>query len=551
MQTTQQDIVVIGGGPGGYVAAIRAAQLGMKVTLVEKDELGGTCLNRGCIPTKVWYQQAEILRSLTHLDTFQMGELFDPAVNEALKKPVSMNMQAAQKRKNQIVGSLTSGVASLLKANGVTVLRGTATVTSPNLVRVRFCNPSLHDINAANLSKTDTTDTPIISDDSGEVLLETSKILIATGSKNKPLPVPGVDLPGVMDSTGVLNLETLPKHLVIIGGGVIGLEFASIFNAFGSEVTVIETAPRILLNLDSEISKRMSAFLKRQGIDIQVATNLVKIEKATDATAKAADSTANNGVPTTSQEIALKNNELVLTLQTPKGESTKTADIVLVATGRAAELNELGFIDSASDCFTNTCTEHSKTSHEKLKLDFERGWIKVNENFETSIPGIFAIGDVIGGALLAHVASEEGRVAVERMNGIASHFSADAVPGCVFSFPQIATVGHTEETLKEQGIEYRTGKFSFSANGKAQAMGETDGFVKIIAGTNDQILGVHIIGPHASDLILEATLLVTKKMTLDDVLETIHPHPTLGEAIHEAVLDVRKSAIHVIPVRKM
>ena len=470
----EYDLTVIGGGPGGYVAAIRAAQLGMKTVLVERDSLGGTCLNRGCIPTKIYYHQAGLLRSVRSLDSFNIT--LD-------QNSVHFDFPGALARKNKMVSDLTAGIAGLLQSNGVTVVKGEAKITSPKTVTVLPLSAN-----------------PDASSSGEPVTLETKRILIATGSESTPLPVPGLDEKRVIDSTGALNLSEIPTRLVIIGGGVIGVEFASIFKSFGSDVTIIEAMDRILPPLDSEISKRMLVCLKKQGIGIRTGTFLQSVARS------------ESGI-------------LTLTLKDGKGESTLEADTVLVAVGRRARTDGLGL--------------------ESLGVEMNRGFIVVNEKYESSVPGIWAVGDVAGRGMLAHLASEEGKVAVEIMTGLSAAVSYHAIPACVFSFPEIASVGQTTESAANNGTAVQVGKFLFASNGKARSMGEIDGFVKILADEKDIIIGVHIIGPHAADLILEGTVLVDRRVTVDEALSIIHPHPTLGEVLAEALLDLKHRAIHL------
>lgn len=457
-----KDLVVIGGGPGGYAAAIRAAQLGMKVCLVEKDSLGGTCLNRGCIPTKAYYQNAAVLHTLARLGDYNVrGGGF------------SFDLAGARARKSRIVGNLVSGVRRLLQANQVEVVRGEASFKDSGTVAV------------------------------GGEDIRARRVLIATGSLPSLPPVPGIASPGVVTSDEMLDLDLPPRRLAIIGGGVIGMEFACIFRAFGSEVTVFEFQPGILGNVDQEIVKRMGVYLKKQKITVHTGTAV--------------------------QEIERKGDSCLVKAAGKGGDLQVDADLVLVATGR------------------RPCT--CGLSLDILGISCEKGFIKVNAGYETSVPGVFAIGDVVGRMMLAHVASEEGIVAVERMNGLSGSVDYEAVPSCIFTFPEIATVGLSEAEAASRGIEVRVGKFPFAANGKALAIGEIDGFVKVVADGDGVIRGVHIIGPHASDLIQEAALIVGKRMTLADVIGTIHPHPTLGEALHEAVMDAAGRAIHLVPKR--
>jgi len=458
-----KDLLIIGGGPGGYVAAIRARQLGMEVSLFEQDKLGGTCLNRGCIPTKAYYKNAEVLRTMERLSDYNIRCL-----------GVQFNMALAKERKDTIVAKLVTGVASLVQANGVEVIKGQAEILDDSTVRAN------------------------------DQEYRGRKILIASGSESVPLPIPGVDLPGVTTSTELLEIKEVPPRLVIIGGGVIGLEFACIFKAFGSQVTVLEAADHMLGSLDSELTKRMNVYMKRQGISILTGTQV--------------------------QEIQALNEHLMVCSQSKKEALQTEADLVLLAAGRRAATVGLNL--------------------EKLGIETERGFIKVDDNFASSVKGIYAIGDVIGGQMLAHVASEEAIVAVERLAGMDSRVAYHAVPACIFTFPEIATVGMSEDQAKQQGIAYQVGKFQFAANGKAMTMGETDGLVKVIADQDDTIIGVHIMGPHASDLILEATLMVKNRMRIEDIRGTIHPHPTLGESLAEAIADIKGESISLLPRKK-
>lgn len=462
-----KDLIIIGGGPGGYVAAIRACQLGMSVVLIEKDSYGGTCLNRGCIPTKAYYQNAVMLRNIMSSPEFNIQ------VNG-----VSFDMAGALRRKNEVVHKLVSGVEKLLKENGVAMIKGTAALLDKNTVLV----------------------------DGRE--LQARHLLIATGSSPASLPIPGSDLAGVINSDQLLDLDEVPKRLAIIGGGVVGLEFACIFSAFGSQVTVFEYTPDLLPGMDRELGKRLRVFLKKQKITVHTGAAVEKIEQAEGA---------ESGL-----DVITTGKAGIVKIQ---------ADTILVAAGRQA------------------CTDGLDPGKLGIVTD-QRGFIKVDEQFRTSLEGVYAIGDVIGGAMLAHVASEEGITAVENMAGQESRVHYHAVPACVFTMPEIASVGLSEDAAISKGIPVRTGKFQFAANGKAMTMGDTDGMVKVLADQQDTIIGMHIIGPHASDLIMEGTLLVKNRMKIDDLVGTIHPHPTLSEAIMEAVLDIRGHALHLAPPRK-
>ena len=456
-----KDIIVLGGGPGGYVAAIRAAQLGASVTVVERDSFGGTCLNRGCIPTKTIYRTAEILNILKHINDFGISV-----------KDYEIDVNKIQERKREIIGSLVGGIEKLLKGNGVEVIRGNGTIIDKNRVKVETEN--------------------------GEVILEGKNLIIATGSKSEIPNLKGIHNKKVVTSDEILEFTEVPKKLVVLGGGVIGMEFASIFNSMGSEVTVIVARDSILYDIDREISKRYTAMAKKSGIEILTLTSVKEID----------------------------GEELVKVIcEGKKGEVVIEADLVLAAKGRKASYDGVDI--------------------EALGIELNRKSIKVDENYETSDKGIYAIGDVNGISLLAHAASHQGVEAVEHIIlGKKCHKSV--IPSCIFTFPEIAVVGLTEEEAKAKGIEYKKNKFLFGANGKALALGEGEGFVKAISDKNNKLIGIHIMGPHASDLILEATIAVEKSMTVADLKEVVHSHPTLGEALHEAILGLNKEAIHSI-----
>jgi dihydrolipoamide dehydrogenase len=458
-----KDLIVIGGGPGGYVAAIRARQLGMQVALVEKAEMGGTCLNRGCIPTKAYYKNAQVLNTLHRAGDFNI-EI----------DSFRFNLEKAKNRKDKIVDNLVLGINKLVKANGVEIINGEASIIDNQTVAVNGTR-----IKAYN-------------------------ILIASGSETASLPIKGIDLDGVLSSDDILDITEIPEKLAIIGGGVIGLEFAGIFSAFGSEVVIFEYLPRILNGLDGELGKRMGVFVKRQKTRIYANTSVEAIQR--------------------------KGNRLEIQARDKKGPISWEADLVLAAGGRKPYTRGLNL--------------------EEVGIERDKnGFIKVDENYTTSVQNVYAIGDVIGGQMLAHVASEEGIAAVEKMAGIDSRLHYHAVPSCIFTFPEIASVGMSEEDARGRNIDYKIGRFQFAANGKAVTLGEIDGMVKVIADSEDVIIGIHIIGPHASDLILEGTLIVKNHLKTSEIPGTIHPHPTLGEALIEAILDVKKQAIHLAPKR--
>lgn len=454
------DLIVIGSGPGGYIAAIRAAQLGMKVACVERySTFGGTCLNVGCIPSKA------MLVSSEHFAEAQHG--FEAHGIEVSN--LTLNLDKMLERKRSVVKSLTDGVAYLFKKNKIDGIQGHATIKDKHTVEVN---------------------------NNGEVrTLETESILIATGSK--PIALNGVnfDKKDIVDSTGALEFDSVPKHLMIIGAGVIGLELGSVWRRLGAEVTVIEYLPKVLGHSDVELAKTALRIFKKQGI------NFVLNAKVTGAEAG--------------------DGEVTVTYEDKKGETqTISGDKLLVAVGRRPYTDNLGL-------------EHVGIEPNR------RGQIEVNHDFQTNVPNIYAIGDVIPGAMLAHKAEEEAVVCVERMNGIGAHINYDAIPDVVYTEPEIASVGKTEEQLKEEGIEYRKGKFPFSANGRAKALNSTDGFTKILTDAKtDRILGAQIIGPRAGDLIAELAVAVEFGASAEDIARSSHAHPTLAEVIKEAALAV-------------
>ncbi len=463
----EKDLVIIGGGPGGYVAAIRAAQLGVKAVIVEKDRIGGTCLNRGCIPTKAFYRNAQLVHDIKRSEEFGIK-----------LEGMTLDMGQMLERKQQAVDRLVGGISQLLKANGVEVLEGTGKLTADKTIEVTDAAGTVTSLAAKN-------------------------ILIASGSTPVKPPIPGIELPGVVTSDDILNLEKIPESLVIIGGGVIGIEFAGIFNALGTQVTVVEYMPQILPSLDGDISKRLALALKKKGITLETEVQV--------------------------KEILQRENGLVVLGEGKKGELVLSGESILVSTGRAINTEGLNL--------------------EAVGIEYDKKGIKVNESYETTVPGIYAIGDVIGGQMLAHVASEEGKAAVENMMGLKGHMNYSAVPGCVFTFPEVAAVGVSEEEVKSRGITYSSSKFLFGANGKALTMGEEEGFVKVMADDTGKVIGVHIMGPHASDLIHEAALAIENGLTVSQVAKTIHAHPTLSEAFAEAAMGTENRAIHMVPQR--
>ncbi len=463
-----KDIIIIGGGPGGYVAAIRAAQLGLKVTVIEKDKLGGTCLNRGCIPTKALYRNAEILNILENIDEFGINI-----------SDYSINVAKVQDRKNKIVHTLVSGVEQLLKANKVEVIFGEATLKDKNTVTVKTAD--------------------------GVQDMTTKNIIIATGSVPYMPNIKGIEEKGVVTSDELLEFEEIPEELVVLGGGVIGLEFAGIFNAMKTKVKVIKASTTIFPSVDSDITKRYSAYLKKQGIEVQSSVDVKSIER--------------------------QGEKLVIKAEGKKGEMSITADTILISKGRRANVKGLDI--------------------ESLGIVMDKKGIRVDENLKTNIEGVYAIGDVNGISLLAHAASHQGVYAVEHIAGLTNKKYEAIIPDCIFVFPEIASVGVTEDEAKKRELEYNASKFMFGANGKALSLGEGDGFIKILSlKEDDTIIGVHIMGPHASDLIHEGALAINNKLSVEDIKGTVHAHPTLSEAFYEAALGLKKEAIHIAPPRK-
>lgn len=458
------DLVVIGAGPGGYVAAIRAAQLGLRTAIVEKQYIGGTCLNVGCIPSKALLHIAE--------DYSKFANFAELGI---IAQPPSFDMAAAVRHKAKVVKQLTSGVASLLKANGVTIVTGRGTVEEPGSVIV---------------------DQP----DGTRRVLRAPKIILAQGSVTAKPPFPGIDGQNVIFSTEALELQSVPKSLICIGGGVIAVEFACLFNALGTKVTIVEMLPSMIAYEEPEVVKQLEKTFKKRGIDIHLNT---KVESIGD-----------------------QDGQKVVTATGPNGPITFTAEYVLVAVGRSANPEGIkGLIDHG--------------------LAMDRNRVVVNERMETSLPGIYAIGDLSGKTQLAHVAMVEGEVAAENAAGQDSRMSYDAFPRPVYTFPEIASVGLTEAQAREQDPGVKVGTMPWVANGKALASDATEGFIKVIVGSYGEILGAAIIGPDATNLITEFTLAMRGELTVSEIIETIHPHPTLSEALREAVLAADKRSIHM------
>ena len=458
------DLIVIGAGPGGYVCALRAAQLGLSVACAEKRAtLGGTCLNVGCIPSKALLQSSENYAALTH----------DFAAHGITAGAVTLDLARMQARKAEVVGANVKGVEFLFRKNKITWLKGEASIPAPGRVSVAGTE------------------------------YEAKHIVIATGSESTPLPGVPVDERRIVSSTGGLELAEIPRHLVVIGGGYIGLELGSVWRRLGAEVTVVEFLDRVVPTIDGEVAQAFQRILARQGLKFRLGTKV---------SAAAATETGVN-----------------LTLEPAKGGAPETlaADIVLVAVGRRAVTAGLGLdaLGVARD---------------------DRGRIVTDAHYATNIPGISALGDVIAGPMLAHKAEDEGVALAERLAGQAGHVNYDVIPGIVYTWPEVAAVGRTEEELKAAGIAYRIGKFPFTANGRARALGDTDGFVKILAdAATDRLLGAHIIGPDAGTLIAELATAMEFGASAEDVARTCHAHPTLSEAVKEAALAVDGRALHI------
>ncbi len=457
------DLIVIGAGPGGYVGAIKAAQLGLKVACVEKrDTLGGTCLNVGCIPSKALLCSSEKFE-----DTIKHA-----SEHGIVTGKVSLDLKAMLKRKDDVVSGLTKGIDGLFAKNKVTRIKGAAVITGANQVTV------------------------------GKDVYTARNIMIATGSEVATLPNVEIDEKTIVSSTGALNLDKVPSKMVVIGGGVIGLELGSVWRRLGADVEVIEYLDRILPGMDDECAKAFQKILEKQGIKFRLGAKVTAAKKG-------------KGVE--------------LSVEPAVGGKVETvkADIVLVAVGRKPHTDGLGL---------------EKVG---IKLD-ERGRIPVDKHYRTSVPSIYAIGDVIVGPMLAHKAEEEGIAAVEIIAGQHGHVNYDAIPGVVYTHPEFATVGKTEEQLKAAGANYKVSKFPFLANSRARANGDAEGFVKMLVDAKtDKVYGVHIIGPSAGTLIAEATLALEYGASSEDIARTCHSHPDLNEAVKEAALGGFAKPIHM------
>lgn len=462
------DVVIIGGGPGGYVCAIRAAQLGLKTACVEmRGALGGTCLNVGCIPSKALLQSSELYHEATH-----------SFANHGIVVKPKLDLGAMLARKSKIVGDLTKGIEFLFKKNKVDYIKGRGHIDAPGKVSV--------------------TEGP----DKGKTI-EAKNIIIATGSESTPLPGIEVDEKTVVTSTGALEFDKVPKHMVVIGGGVIGLELGSVWSRLGAQVTVVEFLDRIVPGMDGEVSKTFKRILGKQGMEFKMKTKVTGAKKV------------KSGVELTMEPAAGGDAE------------TLTCDKVLLCIGRRPYTEGLGLEEVG------------------VEKD-QRGVIQVDAHYKTNVDGIYAIGDCIPGAMLAHKAEDEGMVLAEILAGQKPHINYDAIPGVVYTFPEVADVGASEERLKEEGRAYTVGKFPFTANSRAKANDATEGFVKILADAEtDKVLGAHIIGPGAGDMIHEIVTVIEFGGSAEDVARTCHAHPTYSEAVKEAALAVDKRPIHM------
>ncbi len=466
-QQEQFDLVIIGSGPGGYVAAVRASQLGLKTAVVEKaSRLGGVCLNVGCIPSKALLDSSEYY----HLAKERFAEY-------GIKTgKVSLDLPAMLARKDKVVADLTENVRKLLEGNNIAIFHGTAKVTAPGAVEVK-----------KNRKK--------------PVVLATKNILLATGSE--PIEVPGLEFDGkhIVSSTGALSFNTVPKHLGIVGGGYIGLELGSVWNRLGAKVTVIEMLPKIATTLDGQVGRTLERILKRQGLEFKLNTKVA--------------------------EAKVIRNKVKAVLESGDQTETMSFDRLLVCIGRRPLTKGLG-LEALG-----------------VETDPRSGQIRVDETYRTSVAGIYAIGDLLPGPMLAHKASAEGTAAVECMAGRAGEVNYDTIPAVVYTWPEVAAVGLTEEQVREKENPYCVGSFPFSGAGRARCMGETDGFAKLIShGKTDRILGVHIIGPRAADMIAECVLAMEFGASSEDISRTIHGHPTFAEALQEAAMSVRKCSIY-------
>ncbi len=463
------DVIVIGSGPGGYVCAIKAAQLGLKTAVIEKREtFGGTCLNIGCIPSKALLHASEEFHKAGH----EFGELGIKVGTPELDLPEMMA------HKDKVVKSNVDGVQFLFKKNKIDSFHGTGRIAGEGQVIVT-------------------------KEDGSEETVEGKNIVIATGSDVAGIPGVEVDIDEkiIVSSTGGIALDKVPERMIVVGGGVIGLELGSVWRRLGAEVTVIEYLPKILGGMDGELSKQFQKLLKKQGVDVRLSSKVTGVEKG------------DGGAAVTFEPV-------------DGGEAeTMQADIVLISTGRRPYTNALGL--------------------EEVGIETDRGRVAIDDHFRTSVEGIYAIGDVVRGPMLAHKAEDEGIALAEILAGQSGHVNYDVIPSVVYTAPEVASVGKTEEELKEADVDYDVGKFSFSANGRSRAMLTTDGFVKVLADkTTDKVLGVHILGHNAGEMIHEAAVLMEFSGSSEDLARTCHAHPTMSEAVREAAFACFAKPIH-------
>jgi dihydrolipoamide dehydrogenase len=462
------DVTIIGSGPGGYVAAIRCAQLGFKTALIERYQtLGGTCLNVGCIPSKAMLDSSEHYHNATH--TF--------ATHGIEVKEVKANLAQMIKRKSEVVKQTCDGINFLMKKNKVTVFHGHGSFASKNTV--------------------------LIKGEKGETIIESGKIIIATGSKPFSLPGIEIDKKRIITSTEALELKEIPKHLILVGGGVIGLELGSVYARLGSKVSVVEYADGIIPTMDKSLGKELQKSLSKLGIEFYLNHKVT-------------------GAKSTAKEVTV-------TAENKEGKAVEfKGDYCLVALGRKPYTDNLG-LDRAG-----------------VKVD-AKGKVEVDDHLQTNVAGIYAIGDVVRGAMLAHKAEEEGTFVAEVIAGQKPHINYNLIPGVVYTWPEVAAVGYTEEQLKEKGKKYKVGNFPFKASGRARASMDTDGFVKVLADADtDEILGVHMIGPRTADMIAEAVIAMEFRASAEDITRASHAHPTFTESFKEACLDATgKRAIHI------
>ncbi|MBE6237505.1 MAG: dihydrolipoyl dehydrogenase [Bacteroidales bacterium] len=490
-------IIIIGAGPGGYETALLAAKRGVEVVLIESGHVGGTCLNEGCIPTKSFCRNAEVLDTLKEASVFGVSDL-----------SYTFDFSAVRDRKNAVVEQLRGGVESLLSNKLITLVRGKASFKDEHTVTV---TPDVSGIAASSDVAVSDDTTRSSADVSGtDVMLQpvdytADYIIIATGSTSASLPIPGADLPGVITSKEILDIEEVPQRLCIIGGGVIGLEFASIFNSFGSEVTVIEYCKDILPRFDTDLAKRLKQSLGKRGIEIFTQSQVLSIASDCEAVQEFAE----HGISLAAA------GQLAVTFSRKGKDETVVADKVLMAVGRRPAVSSLNLSD--------------------IGIEYSPKGIVVNDSMQTNIPHIYAVGDINGKMMLAHAATFQGIVALDHIMGLTDDIDLSVMPAAVFTSPEAATVGMTEDECKDKGIPVKCLKSFFRANGKAVTMGETDGFCKIVVDQSGRILGCHMFGPHSSDIIQEITALINSKATVDDLRNIIHTHPTLTEVLQSAV----------------